>query len=248
MNKPQECAIVEAFIKFSGIPDLGLHECGREKPDALIASEGGLIGVEVTVLSEETPREAVNTHKWRAEGSRLLEATRRAFEAKNQAQVIVNIAMRSDWKPPNRKASAQFALDLAHLVDQTLVSPPAWPRNVEPYELHDPHPDVEWIYIARSTSSSYWAPSIAGETHFASAEDIGHTIARKESLVEIYRQAAPKTWLLIDCDVFGQGVALDVPRSPFQVPTAFDRVFCCGFAGWRWTEIAVDKSSGLTAG
>ena len=248
MNKLQERAIVEAFIKFSGVRGLSLREWDREKPDALLDSEGGLVGVEVTTLREATPRQAVNTQAWLAASNRVLEATRRAFEAKTQAPVIVHLAMRSDWTPPNRKALVQLAADLAELIQQTLVTPPPWPRDSEPYELHDPRPGVRWIYIAQATRSSYWAPSIAGETRFASEEDIGLTIARKESKVAVYRQAAPTTWLLVDCNLFGQGVALDVPRGAVAVRTAFERVFCCGFPGWRWTEIVVDRSSGLTAG
>jgi len=149
---------------------------------------------------------------------------------------------------PSENPGTIHASELAALIDQTLVNPPPWPRNEEPYQLHEPHPSVEWIYVGRSPSSSHWAPSIAGETRFASATDIAHTVARKEPLVETYRQAAPRAWLLIDCNVFGQGVALDVPREAFAVRTGFDRVFCCGFGGWRWVEIPVDRTNRATTG
>jgi len=109
MNKQQELTIVDAFVKFSGVPGLTLHEGQRERPDALIASPDGLVGVEVTILSEEGPREATPTQQWLAEGNRVLEATRQAFESINSTPVIVNIAMTPSWSPPGRNASARLA-------------------------------------------------------------------------------------------------------------------------------------------
>jgi hypothetical protein len=71
----------------------------------------------------------------------------------------------------------------------------------------------------------------------ASAADIEYTVSRKDPEVETYRKAAPTIWLLIDCDLSGQGVALDIPTPDFSIATRFDRIFCCGFRWWQWIEI-----------
>jgi hypothetical protein len=60
----------------------------------------------------------------------------------------------------------------------------------------------------------------------------------RESELPAYRKAADQQWLLIDCGLTGQHVALEVP-DPTDVTTGFDRVFCTGFAYWEWAEMRV---------
>ena len=79
----------------------------------------------------------------------------------------------------------------------------------------------------------------AGAHRCASAEDIAETVRRKEIHLESYRQVVPSVWLLIDCNLTGQGIFLYPPEHPagFVLNTGFDRVFCCGFAGLGLIEI-----------
>ena len=71
----------------------------------------------------------------------------------------------------------------------------------------------------------------------ATAPDIIATVARKEPELADYLKAAQEVWLLIDCDVSGQSVALDVPVPDFTVATGFRRIYCCGFGRWQWVEV-----------
>lgn len=104
---------------------------------------------------------------------------------------------------------------------------------------------MRWAYVGltRAELGGHWAPSFAGDVLRASPEDIKATVRRKDPEVAAYRQAAKSVWLLVDCDLSGQGISLDVPEPTFQLETSFDRVFCCGFGMWQWVEIPVVEAA-----
>jgi hypothetical protein len=110
-----------------------------------------------------------------------------------------------------------------------------------PLQKTNPHPAVSCLYVGSTKQSlgSHWAPSFSHSTQSATLEDIQETVRRKEPEITVYRQAAPQVWLLVDCDLSGQGIALDVPNlsKGSSVTSGFDRVFCCGFGTWQWVEI-----------
>jgi hypothetical protein len=248
MNKLRERAIVNGFIRWGGQPGLSLLEWDRERPDALIADGDQIVGIEVTAINEAVSRQAIAPQKWTTEAFRIVDEARRIYETRSTTTVIVRFEMRHNWVPPIRQKFLNLAADLALLVEQTLTEPPAWLLDKEPYTLRDPHTDVSWAYISRSDYGNHWQPSISGEVLSVSEADVRSTIARKEVEVAAYRQVAPKVWLLIDCDVSGQGIALDVPMQHFAIESAFDRVFCCGFGMWQWVEILTVKSDVGTPG
>ena len=105
--------------------------------------------------------------------------------------------------------------------------------------MKDPHPAVSWAYVGstRPEWGGHWAPSFGFEGARASAEDIASTVARKEPELAEYRRAASEVWLLIDCNLTGQGVAFYPPQTDITVVTGFSRVFCCGFGHWEWVEV-----------
>lgn len=242
MDKLRERAIVDAFIRWGGISRLSLRDWDRERPDALIASGDQVIGVEVTAVSEATPRQHDAPQKWKAEAFRIVDAARQAFEARNQTPVVVRFEMNPTWAAPNRLQSSSLVTDLATIVERTLATPPAWPLDKEPYTLRDPHPEVSWAYISRSNCANHWQSSISGEVLGVTEADVRATVERKETELPAYRQVASRVWLLIDCDVSGQGIALDVPTHQLAITSDFDRVFCCGFGMWQWVEIPTTGS------
>ncbi len=238
MNKVRERAIVEGFIKWGGHPGLSLRQWDCERPDALVTDGMQVIGVEVTAVSEAVPRQAIAPQKWTAEAFRIVDAARKTFENRDPSPIVVRFEMSPNWVPPNRQEAARVAAELASIVERTLASPPPWPRDKEPFTLRDPSPQVSWAYVSRSNYGSHWQPSIAGEVLGVSQADLQTTIARKEVEIMEYRKAAPTVWLLIDCDVSGQGIALDIPAAGFMIPSTFDGVFCCGFGMWQWVQVS----------
>lgn len=238
MDKCRERAIVKAFLTWQGYPISSLKD--RERPDWLVRLGDGIVAIEVTQLVEATPRQSTAPQKWKTEANRIVRAAEASFERRHSVALAVGIEFRLEWRPPAKRRAAQLADELAALVEG-LVPPEVLAGGTlsKPIQRKDPHRDVASVYVGHTKQSlgGRWAPLFAHKIQGALADDIVATVDKKEPRVEAYRRAAPDVWLLIDCDLSGQGLALDVPDSSFTVITNFGRVFCCGFGRLQWVEI-----------
>ncbi len=240
MDKQRERATVEALLHFQGYPISSLKEWKRERPDALVQIDERMVGIEVTKVVEAAPRESAPPQHWTTEACRIVSAAQDAFEKRCSVALVVSIELRPEWQP--KKSDVIPLGEKIATIIETKAPPQAFVGTpFEPVELKDPHPATSWIYVGHTEQSlgGVWRPSFSGKIQHATAEDILTTVCGKEAEVEVYRQAAPNVWLLIDCDLAGQGVLLEVPNLPgsFTLTTGFDRVFCCGFGMWNWVEI-----------
>ena len=161
--------------------------------------------------------------------------------------LVVSVEFRAEWQPKKGDA-IPLGEKIATIIETKTPRETFTGVPFKPVQLKDPHPAASWIYVGHTKQSlgGLWAPSFSGKARCATAEDILRTACGKEAEVEVYRRAAPSVWLLIDCDLTGQGIFLDVPNPSrgFTLTTGFDRVFCCGFAMWEWVEIPCIDASG----
>lgn len=233
--------MVEALLRYLGHAPSCLLDSVRERPDALITIDGQTIGVEVTTLTESASRQVVAPQLWTAEASRVVAAAQRMHEERTSRSLVVGIEFAAGWRPPKPSDREQVALKLCSLVDRLLHKPRRWTSPGEPLTERDPDPDVTSLYVDPNCGGPFgcWRPTLAGHVFAASGADVQATVARKEVELPTYLTAAPVVWLLIDCDVSGQGVALDVPAAEFSINTGFDRVFCTAFGRWQWLEVPV---------
>ncbi len=245
MDKQRERATVEAFLLSQCYPISALEEWDRERPDALVRLDGMIVGIEVTKVVEAAPRQATPPQMWTREAERIVREAQARFERDHSVALVVRIEFRPEWQLDRRRA-AVLVEQLATLIKE--ATPPeilAGGELGKPVQRRDPHPDVSRVYIGstRKSLGGHWEPLFAGHTLHATPEDIRETVRRKEPEIEAYRLAAPQVWLLIDCDLSGQGIALDVPdiSSQFSLTSGFDRVFCCGFGMWQWFEIPLQR-------
>jgi hypothetical protein len=243
MDKHRERATVKAFLAWQGYPISCLIEWDRERPDAIIRVADDRIGVEVTALTEVTRRQSTPPQQWVAEATRIVRAAQTAFEQRQSAALNVRLELRPAWCPGATKAQT-LADEFASMIEKALVKPRPFSRPDEAITLREPHPELTWAYIDRSKLGGHWAPSFAHNIQRASIDDIRSTVERKEKEIAAYRSAAPSIWLLIDCNLSGQGLALDVPE-PLRITSGFDRVFCCGFGMWKWVEVLTDQTIGM---
>jgi hypothetical protein len=229
MNKGTERRILDGFLLAQDVSPSAVHP--RESPDFLIAFGGNQIGVEVTRVIEARPRQAIAPQKWEADANRVCGAARREFEALDKDPVVVHLQFKPEYGPSAFRAPG-LPTELAALVRDHLRA-----RNAEgPAQanalVNNPHPALTMLYANRLKSGeSDWRLGGANSARPATCDDIRATIAGKEADVQRYRQAAPIVWLLVDCDLLGQGVSLLVPDGACQVATSFDAVFCIDFYG-----------------
>jgi hypothetical protein len=239
-KKRREQATVEAFLRNQGLPPSCLIDGDRERPDALINIDGRIVGVEVTTVVEASARRPIAAQQWRAESIRIIARAQKIYEEQHPEPLVVNLELHHDWRPGKVDAST-LAQELAATVRRAallLDQPRPFERPGDPITQREPHPALSSLYVNRlSSSPGHWAPTFAGGIFSASAADIRATVEKKEVELDIYRAATPAVWLLIDCDLSGQGITLDVPRPTFDVVTGFERVFCHGFAMAEWVEV-----------
>jgi len=236
-KKLHERAIIEAFLASGLVPLSTLEEWERERPDALVRVDGRLVGVEVTTLTEASYRQPIAPQQWTVETKRVVKAARVAFESSNPRPFVVRFKFRPDWLPPDKRGAVRLACELAAIVEA--AGHKVNPDSTKPLMLRDPHSAVSWAYVGstRAELGGHWAPSFGFEGMQATTDDIASTVARKEPELAEYERAAPEVWLLIDCNLTGQGVAFYPPSADFEVVTGFRRVFCCGFGRWEWVEV-----------
>lgn len=248
-KKQRERATVEAFLVCQGLPASSLIDCDRESPDATVQVDGETIGIEITQVLEAAPRQPVPPQRWTQEAERTVSAARAFFERRYPRALVVSFQFRPNWQPPGPQEIGPLADELAGLVASHMPSEPSATPPSKPVRIKNPHQSVSWLYIGHTKQSlgNRWTPMFAGNGQPATSRDIVATVQQKEPKIKDYKLAARRVWLLIDCDLMGQGIALDVPTPSFTVTTDFDRVFCCGFGMWEWVEIPViNKHSQLT--
>jgi hypothetical protein len=240
MDKKQERAIIEAFLQFYGYPLSALQEWKRERPDALVQIDGRMIGIEVTTVDEAIRRQSAPPQQWTTEAHRVVRAAQEAFERRYAVALIVDVTFKPGWQP--RKSEAMpLGEEIATIIKTQTPQEAFAGAFFKPVQLKDPHCAVSRVYVGYTKPSlgGRWTPGISGATQCATAADILKTVSRKEADVEVYKRVAPHAWLLIDCNLTGQGIGSDVPNlsSDFMLTTGFDRVFCCGFSRSQWVEI-----------
>jgi hypothetical protein len=219
----------------------------RERPDALIQIDEGIIGIEVTKVVEAVPRQSVPPQQWTTEARRIVRAAQESFERRYAVALVISVEFRPEWQP-KKSDVIPLGEQIATIIETKIPREAFAGMPFHPVQLKAPHPAVSGVYIGYTPQSlgGLWAPLFAGPIRIATAEDILRTVSRKEVEIEVYKHAAPNIWLLIDCNLTGQGIFLEVPNLSrgFTLPTRFNRVFCGGLGMWEWVEIPCSEVSG----
>jgi len=235
-KKLRDRATIEALLRWSKQPASALKEWRRENPDTIIEIGGEVIGVEITKVIQQTPTQRLPPQMWELEAKRIVRKAQRVFHSRHPEPLNVRIGFRADWEP--ERESSALVNELATMIENELPALDGCAPHDASLARAIEHPVVSWLYVARTRFEALWEPSFIHTVQYASAGDIRDTVRRKEARLQDYRLAAPKVWLAIDCDLTGQGIALEMPAPDFLVTTGFDRVFCCGFGMYQWVELS----------
>jgi hypothetical protein len=248
MDKKRECATVKAFLCFYGYPLCSLKEWDRERPDALVQIDGRIIGIEVTTVVEATQRQLAPPQQWTTEAHRIVRAAQELFEKRHTVALNIRVGFRPEWLP-KKSNTKLLGEEIATIIETKTPREAFAGAPFESIQQMVQHPAVSrvWIGYTQQSIGGHWEPVIAGGYQYATDEDILKTVGKKEAEVAVYKRVTPDVWLLIDCDLIGQDIFLDLPNLSrgFTLPTGFNRVFCGGGAGrYNWVEIPCSEVQG----
>jgi hypothetical protein len=230
---------VEALLRF-----LGLHPdsppAKRDPLDFLVALPGRQTGVEVTRINEVASPGSVNRRESAANFFPVVEQARGAYAA-DLPRINVSVVF-----PDNRRLSKPHVPPLARELAvhiNTVVKAQVTRSGLLPHEglstTYQGHRIGIWP--AFKGSDGHWAPMIGGMVRHATEQEVRATVAAKEPKLAEYRKHAPEIWLLIVCELAGNGLIVDPPARPvaFTLQTGFDRVFCGSWNAGDFIEIPI---------
>ena len=223
MGPGRERDCINAFVGHSGLTfdrvpgfDAGLEHQGR------------VIDIDLTAVEPIVPDWLQLHSDWTPYAMSLMNDAQQLFQQRNTDLVAVQVGMNADYRE-RRDALVQ---DLATLVDASLRKPRPLAGATDSIREINPHPSMNAIAIHRlDEPPSEWHAWFVLRIRSATAVEILNAVKRKESMPKFAtrRSDAQARWLLIDCDVHKCGFSLDPPRTPLELRTSYDRVFCIGF-------------------
>ena len=174
-----------------------------ESPDFIIASDGCVVGVEVTRFARPCPRQPpVLTEQERLRRA-VVRAARKRATRWDCPPLLVTACLdsRIPLCPPDVPEAAR-ALAEAALAHAASVGPHAV-RSISQHDGGLPSP-LSWLLLAFPTGRERPRWSAVSDTEIANVrlEDIEAVIAKKARLVPRYRTLAWPVWLLIVVDPF----------------------------------------------
>ena len=224
-NKDQERHYVEVFKDaFSGFP-IGelLADENQERPDVIVASAQGRIGIEVTrILHEPMKREE-------SEGQAMVDEARALYEKRGlpNLQVSVFLGAQPAFTRQNRKT---FATALAELVAANIPAANdladlenGWDdADVFPFEIHS-------VSILRHPvlTRNYWTVPQAGWILENFPQLLQERIAKKETHIRGYDSGCAALWLLVVAEHSGPSSFFEPSEATLAhtYTSSFDRMF-----------------------
>ena len=190
-----------------------------ERPDFLVRTDRGVLGIEITALCNQQPRATAGRL-----GNVVHAVERRYRSAKQPTPVDVVVAFSPRAEGIHSEGLTRTLLDVVQARQATDVVAPelangAWQlfeRGFLHVGVHEPlHEDGRWTWIRRF------------QTTLAPQGLLRSCIEDKETRVADYRRAADEVWLLIVNDLFlgpGEVYARPDDLARWTFPFSFDKV------------------------
>jgi hypothetical protein len=224
-NKARERRFVELFKEaYFNFPEGEIvADEGQERPDVVVVSSQGKIGIEITSLYDSKLK------RTESECEKAVLEARRIYEKQNlpKLHVSVHIGGESSFNRTNRKG---FAATIANLVAAN-VPPPGKYAAVEndfndpkrfPYEI-----DSIYIYQYSWPDENNWTAPSAGfyREHFV--EELQRVISEKDSKLKGYMPGCKEQWLLVVAENSSPSTFFDPSEETVnhRYKSAFHKVF-----------------------
>jgi len=202
----------------------------RERPDFVIKYPSETIGVEITQLYRRPTSRG--SRLWEGACESVLEAATRWWEWRQLPPVHVSVTFDKDTPFPKSSWAfwGEFLGTLVHDIvpepgGQSVPGPgPEW--LVADVELPV---EIKMVMVSHTGSScSNWTLGTGGAVHPLDISAVQDAIDAKEPLIDVYRIAAPVTWLIIAFDRFRYSSDFGITDSPAldaTYTTSMDRIF-----------------------
>ena len=225
-NKERERRFVELFKSaYKGFPaGTILADENQERPDIVVATSQGKIGIEITSLHNDKLKRA------ESECEKAVLESRRIYERNNLPKLYVSVHIGGE-NSFNKKNRGKFAAAIAKLVAANV------PSVVERYielenDFNNPAQfpyEIDSIYIFRHswTEENRWSAPSAGLYRENFVNELQSVISEKDSKLSGYARDCKEQWLLVVAENSGPSTFFDPSEKTINhcYKSSFNKVF-----------------------
>jgi hypothetical protein len=212
----------------------------QERPDAVVVTAQGKIGVEITrIQKEKLKREESEVESAIAEAQRI-------YERLNLPKLHVSVHV-GDGKSFNRSSRKKFAAAISNLVSKNIPTQDGsielendWSNpDLFPFEINS-----IGIYRFAKLTRNHWNRPDGGIFRTEIIDEIQNIISGKNQLLENYDRTCIAHWLLIVAEGFSPSSFFDPSASTLSHPykTQFDRAFYLDLFSRKLFELKLEAA------
>jgi hypothetical protein len=237
-KKRRELSYFDLFREACGEVPQGVA-CVQEKPDFVIGTSSGRIGVEVTRYFRPTPPDRRPMQEQFSLHHQVAQLAQRQFERASGEKLSVQIVFRTGVNVTksdllacaNGLASALIAVEMAETRTRIELENARWPSSI--LSVH--------ARKCLASEPSHWRPATAAWVRRLVPADVQQEISRKESSLGGYDSELLKVWLLIVADGLAF-VELSDEAIAHVYDAQFDRVIFLDVFSRKCTDFQVRRT------
>jgi len=224
-NKARERHFIELFKSaYNSFPtgEIIAHE-KQERPDVILKTAEGKIGIEITSLHDSKLKRA------ESECEKAVLEAQKIYETLNLPTLHVSVHIGGNHSM-NRNNRKKFAVAIANIVAANLP-PPGKYAEIEnhfndaaqfPYEI-----DVIFVYQYSWPDKNLWTAPSAGFYRENFVEELQNVISEKDSKLSGYEPECIEQWLLVLAENSSPSTFFDPSETTVNhlYKSAFDKVF-----------------------
>lgn len=249
MNKTRELIHLEHFKETWNLFPNGEIE-KSEKPDFIVHTSGGPIGIEHTEIFQPAPSNGASLQAQDALAQRIVSQASNIYIQNHTQPLYVQILFR-----PRVRLRKEVVTSLAKAVSSIIESAqlkPGIPITLKRTKENSDYFPVEiammHLYSHPTGKENFWRCSSAGTIPKLTADYLQEKINQKDKKLDDYRSRCPILWLLVVADDLRIPSTMDIssPASLHHYETSFDRVFFFWNATRQFLELQLARDNGIT--
>ena len=240
-KKDRELQYVEVFKSaFPGFPSGELiADEAQERPDIIVVSAQGRVGIEVTCILDESLKRA------ESESQAMVDMALSLYEKRKLPNLKLGVFLGAETAF-NKQNRTIFATALAELVAANIPAPNDFAElendwdnpRVFPFEIHSVS-----IFRHAVLKRNYWTIPSAGCCRESIARELRETITKKDARIRGYDAGCAALWLLIVAENGSPSGFFDPSEATLShcYASSFDRVFFLELFKRKASELRIAK-------